>query len=1094
MLRWIFILSAFPCLAGVTILSVDATRQQGILAFSVANPAQCTVTVYSDASLTVKMDDTNNAVFTGSESCNRAFNIVDGNRVTAILGFRNSATALDGKLHSRSLAVSTPYWVKVTDTLNGVSATTSFTTTNIPWGDTHPEAPPFHAAGFGNWGYPDLDWTDAGANNWYIDPLAGLPFRRVPRDEVGGGGQYDNQPSDRFAFGGAFDITKEKTSIAKWANLSNALNTSTAGPFASYSGTTRDPLFFALDRIGQITPYEVTHSFDDVQIHLYGSAPGCSGEDCKVLVCMATMYNPQTDLCTGPELEVVLPTSAAQKDFPTAPNYPKYQFAGWQLGRILRTDEYGVWGSKNSPGNGSPSDAVVTSSSVGLSIGSDGDTLLPLWAAPGMKISINNNWYTIGTINTARAFSLQQPGVTVTGKWSLANVGIRIRKKTTTSNTINLAGDFSFVTTRLPQVSSYSEKDWCSKLDFPLTVAADGVTATPAKRARLCQVGEYGSTTQLLIVGEDGEIRYISPLAANGINIPFGVFSTADPFTIYSSGKDSTNAAYAALYTATYKPENGCNYRTWTGNNYLTVTPPNDCVVFTNITPAASNLSVTQQISSALAANPVWDPTWNAAKLCGGSASDPGAGCFYLFGIGGHYAYYAFGAQDGVQWLAAVDVNTGLLVKLFDTFSNVVSGLRFSGLHSGGNSDGYHWFEFEAKALYGAGLDYLKGPWVLPPAAVSQKSANGTTYTNDTSLGAQTDSYTCGPNPQGITGAQCVWLHLTTNEVCNVNSNATFSTETTRWPCTWHPGWTKGPIRIGVDDYISIVYGGTNIDGKNEKLRILTMTADGAGGFYAMVQRHSTCDNPTGDYNGTPPAVQYFRALDGQTKFPNGWQAYVSPPQACDSVSVWLDSALPLNQTTVAKWVSLPIQHGGNGIGPDGVQRTEGGGGYFRTALFADLEGTSDHKQQEVSNVPWNGVYNGPSDTVMEIYSAITNWQAPTRLSRSLSFDARHMNPESGAYPEKNGITLYNHTYLPVQGTSYVYKTDILGNARDHKLWRPVTQSTIGLWNDISSPVKADQITDATPWSSCYAYRAAAWMIIFPSCMEAPTLTARTRS
>jgi len=1031
--------------------------------------------VYSDAALTLKMDDTNNAVFAASESCNRASSILDGKRVTAVLGFRNSAVALDKTLHSRSLAVATPYWVKVTDTLNGVSATTSFTTTNIPWGDTHPEAPPFHPAGFGNWGYPDLDWTDAGVNKWYIDPIAGLPFRRAPRDEVGGGGTWDNQPSEKFAFGGVFDITQEKTSVAKWTNLSNALNRSTYGPFASYAGTTQDPLFYSLDRIGQITPYEVTHSFDDLQLHLYGNAPGCTQQDCKVLVCLATLYNPRTDACTGPELEVTLPSSAAPTDFPAAPDYPKYQFNGWQVGRILRTDEYGVWGSKNSPGNGSPADAVSTASAVGLSIGSDGDTLLPLWAAPGMKININGAWYTLGNITSARAFSLQEPGVTATGKWFLANVGIRIRKKTTTGNTINIAADFSFVSTRTPQVASYSEKDWCSKLDFPVTVGADGVTAIPAKRARMCQVGEYGGTTQLLMVADDGEIRYISPLLKNGVTVPFSLFSTADPFTVYGYGQDDTNSAYAALYTATYKPSKGCNYKTWKGNNNnydVTVQPPEDCVVFTNVTPAASGLSVTQQIAAVMTSNPIWDSSWNASTLCGRSAADAGATCFTLIGIGGHYAYFAAGPQDGVTFLADFDLNTGRLVKFMDTFSNVVDGLRFSGVHSSGSTDGDHWFKLDAKALYGAGWPYLSGPWVLPPGGISQKSTDGINYVNDTSL-AVNQSYTCGPNDAGITGVQCVWLHLTTNEVCNVNSNSTFSKEITRWPCSWHSGWTKGPLRLQAGDYLSLVTnGGNTIDGKNEKLRILTMTSDGGAGYFAMVQRHSTCDNPTGDLNGTPPAVTFFRAIDGQTVFANGWQAYVSPPQACDALAAWLDSALPLNQTRVAKWVSLAMQHSGSGVGPDGIQSTEAGGGYFRTAPFADLPGTSAHNLQEVSNVPWNSAYNGRSDSVMEMYTAVTNYAAPTQLTRSLSLDARHMNPESGAYPEKNGITLYPHVYTPVSGTSYVYKTDILGGASDQKMWRPVTQSTVGLWRDISSAANTgEQITDATPWSSCYAYK-----------------------
>ena len=45
----------------------DPARQQGVVTFTVNDPNQCTMTVYQDSALTIKVDDTNNAVFAGSE-------------------------------------------------------------------------------------------------------------------------------------------------------------------------------------------------------------------------------------------------------------------------------------------------------------------------------------------------------------------------------------------------------------------------------------------------------------------------------------------------------------------------------------------------------------------------------------------------------------------------------------------------------------------------------------------------------------------------------------------------------------------------------------------------------------------------------------------------------------------------------------------------------------------------------------------------------------------------------------------------------------------------------------------------------------------
>ncbi|GAC1700197.1 MAG: hypothetical protein NVS9B4_01160 [Candidatus Acidiferrum sp.] len=1071
---------ALPAWCAVTnVQTVGVSRQQAVLSFKVINPAQCTMTVYYDAAKTIKAIDTDNSIFAGSENCVRTNNIVTGNTVTAVVGQRASAVSAAGTLQSRSLEIVHPYYAVITDTNDATSVTVPFTTGNIPWGETYPENVPFNIAGFGNWGYPDLDWSDTGTSKWYVDPISGMTFRRIPRDEFGGGGLNDFHPFDKYFFGGVFDVTQEQTSVAKWANLSNAKSITTAGPFASYSGTTQDPLFFSIDRVGQNIPYAAWYAVDDVQLNLYGSAPGCVGTDCQVSVCLATKYSPVTNACTSPEIVVTLPSTTAEVDVPAS--YPTYQYAGWNVGRALKAEEFGVWGNKNSwIESGTPVNVPVVNSAVTLSIGADGDNLLPQWADAGMKISINGVWYTLNTPTTSANFSLREAGINTSGTWMLANVGFRVRKTNASSNTINLSGSWMMATVQQPRISAGSEGGWCSGLDFPVSVAADGTTTIPTKRARLCMMGEYADLQELLLVADDGEIRYISPLKFGGVTVPMGTWSTTDPFTLYGYGNDTTNPAFKALFSAVYTPTNGCNYKTWTGNKYSTITPPTDCVVFTNKTPGSAARTVTEQISTNMNSNPVWDSRWDAT-VCQGTAGDNAAKCFNLAAISGNYAWFAFGPNDGMSFFAAFNIATGSFVKMLDSYSGTIKGYRFSGVHGGSFAyDGISTVGIGGKALYGQGLAYLSGPWVLPPTAVTQKSTDGITYTNDTSMtwnGAY--GWTCGSNPQGVIGAQCVWLHLTTDEVCNIGSNATVSTEVTRWPCSWHAGWTAGPIRIGVDDFFGY-YGGF-IDGKAEKMRILTKTADGNGGWFIMAQRHATCDNPqawaggpSGDPQGSPPGILYFRAIDGQSVWANGWQMYASPPYACDGMIAIVDAATPLANTSLAPYISLAIQHGSGGAGPEPNTSTEGGTGIYRTGPGATLPTTAAHVTQNYQNVSWNAALNGDSTGPMEIYTDILNNSAPTKLTRSLSLDAHHMNPASGAYPEKNGVTLYNQTYALVAGTSYIYKltSPMFGAAADQKAWRPVTVGTTFLWQDMSSAATGNVINDASTFQSCWAYKA----------------------
>lgn len=1075
MKKAVFFFTLTPLFGAVSGLVVNGvTPQQAVIQFSVADPTMCTVTAYKDPAFTTLMDDTSNSLFAGSQACNRPTSIVTGRQVQAVIFKRSAEMALDGLRHSRSGAVTQSYYIQVKDLTDNTSASVTVVLPNIPFGSTAPEAPLFDANAFGRWGYPDLDWSDAGNTKEYIDPVGGLQFRRIPRQVYGRGGRWGDTPFEEMTFAGAFDTAFEQTGKAAWMNVQNALNTTTSGPFASYSGSTQSSLFLAFARQSYSPPFNVQESLDDVQAHIYGYAPGCTGLDCHIYVCLAVAYNPQTDSCAS-ELDVTLPTSVAEVSAPSS--YPSWQFAGWKVGRYLNNSESTIYGTVYSNG-AAPGTANIASSTVTLTAHSNDDTLLPPWAQSGMKLQVNGNWYTINNLNTAKTFSIREAAVTNAGAWQMGAFGIRIRKATTNTNPIYVAGTYSIATAVLPQVSAGSEGRWCNDNTFTLAVAADGVTPIAPKQARLCMTGE--KEQYMILLAADGEMRYISPLRPpGGLYIPPTSFSPTDPYTIYASGADNSDARYQALYSLVYTPSLGCNYSSWAGNSYWTTNPkggPADCMVLTNLTPHNQGRSVTEQLQTALTNNPVWDPTFSALSFCRNQT--PGAlpaSCFVFRTVMTHYALFSLGGQDGICFEAIFDLSTASMVKVFDSYSGSMSGLRWGSCHSDGNNDLAKWYNVVVKLMWGGGFPYLAGPWTLGAGGVSQKSLDGVSYTTDVSL-TSLAAGTCAPNPAGVTGPQCVWWHVNTDQPCDGNSSNSFSTANTRWPCPWQNGWTAGTLKAQVGDYVSryCPLCGVALDGKFEKQRILTKTSDGAGGWYLMMQRWAACDNPTSDFNGAPPAVQYFDHVRNAPLATWGavgtWQMYMTPPQACDMLDAWYDATLPLSQSAIAPFTYLTNSHGMMGGSPTGNQHTQLGPGIFRTGPMPQIINQPDDHTANISDIPWAGIHKGDSSGVLEQYAQNVNFTVANTYNKGLYFDYRHFNPGAGYIPEIVGINLYKHNYQLAGGTQFVYKVNLFKDIHDQKLWRPYTASTNGIWQDISGP--GSVIDDTSTWAACYAYKA----------------------
>ena len=125
------LLSAVSAFCAPGKVTVQTTTTQAVLSFTVSDPTRCLVEVFRDAAQTQLVDDTNAALFPGSQQCNRAGSSIAGATVSFVAGLRTSQRASDSKLHSRALAAQTTYYYAITDQVDSQTSAGSFTTSTM---------------------------------------------------------------------------------------------------------------------------------------------------------------------------------------------------------------------------------------------------------------------------------------------------------------------------------------------------------------------------------------------------------------------------------------------------------------------------------------------------------------------------------------------------------------------------------------------------------------------------------------------------------------------------------------------------------------------------------------------------------------------------------------------------------------------------------------------------------------------------------------------------------------------------------------------------------------------------------------------------
>src|SRR5207253_2906524 len=147
-----------PPPTGITNLTVmGTTPTQAILSYTAPTANACTIEVSESNTFSPLVNDVNTALFSGANLDNRTGNIISGTARLVVIGKRAADLAGDQRQYSRSLQTNTPHYFRVT--CGSSVATTIFTTANLPYGNTYPDASTSMSTSPGSYNWPTIDAT-----------------------------------------------------------------------------------------------------------------------------------------------------------------------------------------------------------------------------------------------------------------------------------------------------------------------------------------------------------------------------------------------------------------------------------------------------------------------------------------------------------------------------------------------------------------------------------------------------------------------------------------------------------------------------------------------------------------------------------------------------------------------------------------------------------------------------------------------------------------------------------------------------------------------------------------------------------------------
>lgn len=580
-------------------IPVQVTATQAILKYTAPTAAACTLQVSESPTLSPLVHDVDPSLFSGSNLDSRTGNTAVGLNRSFVVGTRRSDVAGDGNLYSRALQANTTHYYSLS--CSGLVVTGQFTTVNPPLGNTFPEPMPFNSAGWGNYGWPTINWADKTVN--YIDPLTGILIKRVtgPGEGVTSSvsGYNAAAPASPFNGNGGFNYFTDFN--AAWTNASNVLSGSQS-TYATYSGAASDPLFVAWDNnsmpegFGWFDPgTNYGRTLDSVQLAAFGTGTDGSATNRTVEFCLSfydsgrtcntgyyTLTLPQTAPTPATTASGVYPASTIASSFAgaggTAHTYTPFpdggSWAGW--GAVARRNDIAIM-----TGTYSSNGSTITNTSgyhayFNLNWKAGGKIYLA-----GTTPNCPSNVCTIYSVTNGNTLVITQNLASLgnpTGAFHSLTSGILV-KKTTGTGTINLSLSSAYAQSMAYVNPNGGDNQICSFTAVTVSYAADGVTPITPVAGYFCTfpISSNGNTSIHLLIPATGEVRFLTPnyvdnyanqtgsdqLRGNVLGWQTGMFDPSIGTKLYIPAPNS------GIMTAQYTNSvSGCNFGSYAHSLY----------------------------------------------------------------------------------------------------------------------------------------------------------------------------------------------------------------------------------------------------------------------------------------------------------------------------------------------------------------------------------------------------------------------------------------------------------------------------------------------------------------------------------------------
>ena len=1095
----VFLAVPILALSEVSPVTIETTATQAVLSFQVIDPAHCTVQLFLDEARTLPVDDTSPRLFDLASQCTRAGSALQGNTVAFVAGLRRAEKAADGKFHSRALAAVTRYYYTIVDTSDSATATGSFVTRTLPLGNLYPEQPPFDEGAWDKRAYPQFEWNPAARDEIHADPQTGQLVKRV----TFAGDAYARSQNSVDGIGAQL-----ASAVATGGDCTLPANLNTSGKgFASCAGEVS--LFLPLPAFpmsggGTFNNWYPRFNVDDLILYVYGWADSPSEPGGQLAVCLAQGAELP---CLSKTIRIALPHRGSNAPVKVPAERPAPVFANWGY-TPLHGDVVPTPGTVTVHGNSisltNPDQATTAAGAFNIDWPAGSKIYIQGSSAWGCK----GDYCTIASIQSAAELTTVETCSTdcpVQAKYNGAAFGFKVMRAAT-SGTVHLSFGFEADMSTSWSVLEDGVNGHCNA--NPVTVSNDGAGRPYpgfTRQGYLCMFQhEWAGAAYWLFISKDehgnplGEARPLGPTGipytsawnsngaanAHGVSMSFAGWHPHDGsefFATASYDDGKTLLLVAAKYDA---GRAGCSaaYRNWVGAQQYVSSysfPASTCFSYTNRTNPSANppMDLRSQIVRAYAK---WNPGFDLSGFqIGPAIVDDGYArvCLAAPGTG----------DRKLEVCGTFDANSGELIQVFDSFSKYPG--RWGYVHGPIHTSGTHHsltldqpYPADARAS-----NVLYGPFEMTVTAVNRSGFAAPPRWTAVGLGAGTaiaasEAYDCptGIPPHltalGAVGKHCIQVKVSSEPCSHAPGSAPIypggKTEAQQFPCTAtggesmvNPAWSK----------LQNVFEGDWVRA-NE-------TGNDYGEVFIVAKKDVV----------SPNDIRLWLVRGGGV-----WQNNAQPPYSTISASHPDGFALAMTANGIAgaaSWImdagdpsvtwamdnpAYVLVHGTQAVGSTAENRTIVGidlADQKKYAGFFDLPVTRQIMMPlpdlTIRNPVWAGSKSQYSGALQDYMN--NDQVSASAADRRWVVNYRHLNPAAGNGPEHRSSPGAAGALTRVADTTQVYKIDDPYSAGppDPKRLPFITYAGRFLLRDVSSPdTTSDAITDATPFSACYALRA----------------------